>query len=74
MIGGGDRGYFMMSGPKEARPAVAQAKPAVFLDVPEVLVNLSTTGNERTQYLKVKIVLELPDAALTRRSRPRCRG
>ena len=55
----------MMSGPKDAKPVAAQAKPAVFLDVPEVLVNLSTTGNERTQYLKVKVVLELPDAALT---------
>jgi flagellar FliL protein len=64
LIGGG-AGYFMLSGPKETRPAAVQAKPAVFLDVPEVLVNLSTTGNERTQYLKVKIVLELPDAALT---------
>jgi len=61
----GGAGYFVLSGPKEARPVVVQAKPAVFLDVPEVLVNLSTTGNERTQYLKVKIVLELPDASLT---------
>jgi flagellar protein FliL len=65
VIGGGAGAYFMLSGPKETRPAVAQAKPAVFLDVPEVLVNLSTTGNERTQYLKVKVVLELPDATLT---------
>ena len=64
LIGGG-AGYFMLSGSKETRPVAVQAKPAVFLDVPEVLVNLSTTGNERTQYLKVKIVLELPDAALT---------
>ena len=64
LIGGG-AGYFMLSGPKETRPAAVQAKPAVFLDVPEVLVNLSTTGNERTQYLKVKVVLELPDASLT---------
>jgi len=64
LIGGG-AGYFMLSGPKEVRPAVVVAKPAVFLDVPEVLVNLSTTGNERTQYLKVKVVLELPDATLT---------
>src|SRR5262249_27971946 len=27
-------------------------------------VNLSTTGSDRTQYLKVKIVLELPDPSL----------
>jgi flagellar protein FliL len=65
LIGGGTTAYFMMSGSKEAKPVVAQAKPAVYLDVPEVLVNLSTTGNERTQYLKVKVVLELPDATLT---------
>src|SRR5262245_60628231 len=65
LIGGGTGAYFMFSGPKETKPAAAQAKPAVFLDVPEVLVNLSTTGNERTQYLKVKVVLELPDATLT---------
>jgi flagellar protein FliL len=63
VIGGGIGGYLMMfSGPSESKPAVAQAKPAVFLDVPEVLVNLSTGAGERTQYLKVKVVLELPDA------------
>jgi flagellar FliL protein len=65
LIGGGTGAYFMFSGPKQAAPAAAQAKPAVFLDVPEVLVNLSTTGNERTQYLKVRVVLELPDATLS---------
>jgi flagellar FliL protein len=64
VTGGGIGGYLMLSGSKESKPAVAQAKPAVFLDVPEVLVNLSTTAGERTQYLKVKVVLELPDAAL----------
>jgi flagellar protein FliL len=29
-----------------------------------VLVNLSTVGNDRTQYLKVKVVLEIADALL----------
>lgn len=65
LIGGGAGAYFMMRKPAEAVPAEAKAKPPVFIDVPEVLVNLSTTGNERTQYLKVKIVLELPDGTLT---------
>jgi flagellar FliL protein len=64
--GGGTAGYFMLSGGKEKSSApVVQAKPAAFIDVPEVLVNLSNTGSERTQYLKVKVVLEVPDAALT---------
>src|SRR5262245_25610107 len=65
LIGGGAGAYVLLSGPKETKPVALQAKPAVFIDVPEVLVNLSTTGNERTQYLKVKVVLELPDATLT---------
>jgi len=67
VVGGGTAGYFMLSGggkEKSAAPVV-QAKPAAFIDVPEVLVNLSNTGSERTQYLKVKVVLEVPDAALT---------
>ena len=64
--GGGTAGYLMLSGGKEKGGApTVQAKPAAFIDVPEVLVNLSNTGSERTQYLKVKVVLEVPDAALT---------
>jgi flagellar FliL protein len=62
--GAGAAGYFLFGGSHETKAAVAQAKPPTFLDVPEVLVNLATTGAERTQYLKVKVVLELPDAAL----------
>jgi flagellar FliL protein len=64
VLGGGMAAYFMFSGGKEASAMTARAKPAAFVDVPEVLVNLSNTGGERTQYLKVKIVLEVPDAAL----------
>jgi flagellar FliL protein len=32
--------------------------------MPDVLVNLSGGGADRAQYLKVKVVLELPDAAI----------
>jgi len=35
-----------------------------------VLVNLANSGTDRTQYLKVKIVLELPDAALVGQIQP----
>lgn len=64
-IGGGYGGYkLMFGGSRPATTPPVQAKPAVFLDVPEVLVNLSNSGGERTQYLKVKVVLELPDATL----------
>jgi flagellar protein FliL len=62
--GAGAAGYLMLGHSKETSAAVAAVKPPTFVDVPEVLVNLASTGAERTQYLKVKIVLELPDDAL----------
>jgi flagellar protein FliL len=62
--GGGTGAYLMFGGSKETKPAVAVVKPPAFLDVPEVLVNLTNAGGERTQYLKVKIVLELPDSTM----------
>jgi flagellar FliL protein len=65
--GAGAAGYhFLFAGKSEAAAAADQVKPVVFVDLPEVLVNLSSTGTgERTQYLKVKLVLELPDKALS---------
>ena len=65
--GGGTAGYFLVSGSKETKVAAASpttVRAPTFVDVPEVLVNLSNVGSDRTQYLKVRIVLEIPDAAL----------
>ncbi|MGA2891478.1 MAG: flagellar basal body-associated protein FliL [Xanthobacteraceae bacterium] len=70
-IGGG--AYYFFSGRKAAEAATAanQIKPPVFMDMPEVLVNLSSTGaGDRTQYLKVKVVLELPDQEMTTQIQP----
>src|ERR1700733_10037660 len=69
-IGGG--GYYLLfSGKSEPVVAANQVKPAVFMDMPEVLVNLSNTGaTERTQYLKVKVVLELPDQQMSAQIQP----
>lgn len=69
-IAGG--GYFFLFARKsEAATATNQIKPPVFLDLPDVLVNLSSNGTgERTQYLKVKAVLELPDQALSAQIKP----
>jgi flagellar FliL protein len=61
--------YHFLSGRSEAAVA-GQIKPAIFVDMPEVLVNLSSGGSERTQYLKVKVVLELPDQALAAQIQP----
>jgi len=71
-IGGGAY-FFLFAHKSEAATAAAanQVKPPVFLDMPDVLVNLSSGGgNERTQYLKVKVVLELPDQELSAQIQP----
>jgi flagellar protein FliL len=69
VLGGGGFGAwkFLAGGDHGDKPAAGVAaapKPAIFFDVPDVLVNLSSSNNERTQYLKVKVVLELGDAKL----------
>jgi flagellar FliL protein len=72
VLGGGAAGYLMFAGKGNGAhtAAAAPAKPPVFLDLPDTLVNLSNTGSERTQYLKVKIVLELPDQAMAQQVQP----
>ncbi len=75
-IGGG--GYFFFFGghgkaeaAAAAAAAVPQTKPVVFLDMPDVLVNLSSSGGgERTQYLKVKVTLELPNETMSAQIQP----
>jgi flagellar FliL protein len=71
VLGGGGIGAWRLLKPAPpAKPAAAQVKPAVFVDLPDVLVNLSTTGGDRTQYLKVKVVLELADQTLIQQIQP----
>ncbi len=72
VVGGGGAGayFFFFSGSGHEKPAVAEAKPAIFVDLPDVLVNLSNAGADRTQYLKVKIVLELPDPTVVAQIQP----
>jgi len=69
-LGGGGY-YFFLGGHHDATAAPApKVKPPVFVDMPEVLVNLSSSGGDRTQYLKVKIALELPDEAVSAQIQP----
>jgi flagellar FliL protein len=75
VVGGGGGGYMMWSKSKaEAAKAAAAAapvvKPPVFVDLPDVLVNLSSAGGERQQYLKIKIVLELPEQTMIQQIQP----
>ena len=62
LIGGGVGAYFFFfSHPHDAKAENPLVKPAVFVDLPEILVNLSNPSADRTQYLRVKVVLELPE-------------
>ncbi len=69
-VGLGTGAYMLFGRSHESAAATPAAKPAVFVDLPEVLVNLSNTGSDRTQYLKVKVVLELPDQLLMQQIQP----
>jgi flagellar FliL protein len=68
--GGGAAYFFLFSHHGEPKVVAVPGKPVVFVDLPEVLVNLSNTGSDRTQYLKVKIVLELPDQLMVAQIQP----
>jgi flagellar FliL protein len=70
LAGAGGGGYYFLTHKSEPKPDVAAVKPAVFVDLPEVLVNLSNTGSERTQYLKIKLVLELAEQSMVAQITP----
>jgi flagellar FliL protein len=68
--GGGFAALKIFSHPAEQKPKEVAAKPATFMEMPEILVNLSNAGSERTQYLKIKLVMELPDQAVSQQIQP----
>ncbi len=68
--GGGAAGFMYFHHSEKSAPEKAAAKPAIFVDMPDVLVNLSNAGADRTQYLKVKIVLEVPDPQVVEQIKP----
>ena len=71
VLAGGTGAVFMLKNkPQAAAVAAPVAKPPAFLDLPDTLVNLANAGGERPQYLKVKIVLELPDSAMVQQVQP----
>jgi flagellar FliL protein len=70
VLGGAGFGAKMYFGHGEKKAEHAEAKPASFVDLPEVLVNLSNAGSDRTQYLKVKVTLEVPDKEMVPHIQP----
>jgi flagellar FliL protein len=69
VVGGGAGGWFYLHHGAKKQEHV-EVKPATFVDLPEVLVNLSNAGNDRTQYLKVKVTLEVPDKEIVPHIQP----
>jgi flagellar FliL protein len=63
IVGGGATWFFFFrhSGGEELHAEAPAAKPPVFVEVPDMLVNLVGTPGERVQYLKVKLVLEVKE-------------
>ena len=65
ILGGGGAAWFFLfrHHGEEVHAEAPPPKPPVFVEVPDMLVNLVGAPGERVQYLKVKVVLEIPDAA-----------
>jgi flagellar FliL protein len=68
--GGGAAAYLILGGSGHNTPVQMAAKPAIFVDLPDVRVNLSNAGTDRTKYLKVKLVLELSDPTVVAQIQP----
>ena len=62
--------FFRSHGEEVHAEAPAPPKPAIFIDVPEMLVNLVGSPGERVQYLKAKIVLEVKEEKLVEAIKP----
>ena len=64
ILGGGGAAtwfFFFKHSGDEMHAEAAPMKPPVYVDVPDLLVNLIGLPGERVQYLKVKVVLEVKE-------------
>jgi flagellar FliL protein len=52
---------FFRHGPEEMHAEEVKTRPPVFVEVPEMMVNLAGAPGERVQYLRVKVVLEVKE-------------
>jgi flagellar FliL protein len=74
LAGGGGGGYVMMKKKPAAeveKAAAEMKKPIVFLDVREMMVNLSNEpGQDKSRFAKIKVALELKDAKVESEVKP----
>jgi flagellar protein FliL len=63
IVGGGATWFFFFRhhGEEMHAEATPPPKPPVFIDVPDMLINLMGAPGERVQYLKIKVVLEVKE-------------
>lgn len=63
LVGGGGAYFFVFAkhGDEEVPDGKLPPKPTVFLDLPDMLVNLNTGGSGRASYLKLKVALEFEE-------------
>lgn len=62
--------FFAGHGEKHEEHAEAAAPKPVFIDVPEMMINLAGSPGERIQYLRVKAVLEVKDEKVVEAIKP----
>ncbi len=77
LLGGGGGGYFFFAKKKAAQAEAEKAaevkvepvKPSVFVDLPDMTINVSTPG-ERPHYLRLKVALEVNDQKVADQVKP----
>ena len=62
--------YVFLSRDAPALQAANSVPPPVFVEMPEMLLSLSTIADERTKYLKLKAVLEVSNEPLASQLKP----
>ena len=55
-------GYFFLAKPSRQAANAAEHKPAAFLDIREMTINLAPEPNEPQRYLKFRVTLEVNDS------------
>jgi len=72
LLGGGAAYFFLFSGGEpEGDMAQAEVQPTFFYDMPPMTVNLSSVGEDRAQFLKLSVSLELADESMLEIVEPR---
>jgi flagellar FliL protein len=69
LLGLGGGAYFFLGGTHQEEAGTAEVQPAVFIDLPDMMVNL-TAPSDRPKYLKLKIALEVSDEKQAEQVRP----